>query len=302
MLVRGSWIRFRVAFRSGVIAPLVGVAGSLKSLVRTPEGKTRWVPVGALVFIVVVSLAGVVIGKVQSSSVQPLPKVEKTVAPLVEPTSAASETLVVLRGSDVELNPETKLTKTGQVPFLVTNSPGELAEAYTRAASTMDMSKDSAQGWLNAFEQWHTSFVPEGFERWAWDENAKSKTRTNVLKVWTNFTLQEPVFTTFSTSLLIDRELSVASPGVGSGIAPKWAAEIDSGQGIHLVRTSWVASAFATKNAENNAPLVSGDGTTEMLIVCPGAAGYTEKSCKILSATDSKAEAPSAVLSEWPAK
>lgn len=299
--MRDSWIRLKAGFRGSVIAPLQGLSGPLRGLVKTPDGKTRWVPVGGLAFLALVVLTGTVGGIFQSLT----PKVEQpTNAEPSAPVQAAPTPVneLMLRGDDVALNPSVKLTKEGRIPLAKTTSPGELAEAYTRARLNMDMSKDTAQGWLDAEAQWRTSFVPAGFEDWGWTAERQTANRADVFNAWARFTAQAPQFSGFSAGILIDRELASAPMPTATSQRPTWAANIDSGKGIHLVRSTWVASAFATKNATTTAPLNQGQGTTEMLIVCPGAKGFTETSCKVVFASDTSAEFPTSVLKEWPAR
>lgn len=303
--MRDSWIRFKVAFRAWVIAPLRGLAGPLRNLVSTPEGKTRWIPVGALVFIAAVTVAGIVIGAFQGAGAKDL--AVQPSAPVVEPSQevpaeSRDEQQVVFRGNEVELNPSKKTNKNGRVPFVKTSSPGEFAEAYTRFGLTMDLSKDTGQEWLDAEAQWRTKFVPVGFEDWAWTQEVQTRNRSSVFNVWARFAAQEAQFSGFSTGISIDRELADAqAPNSGSSQA-LWAAHIDSGAGLHLIRTSWVASVFATKNGSTTAPMQQSSGITEMLIACPGLVGFTEDSCKIVYATDNVREAPSSVLKAWPSR
>lgn len=302
--MRDSWIRLKVAFRSGVIAPIRGLAGPLKSLVVTPEGKARWIPVGALVFIFAVTTTGIVISLVQGFNTNEIDA--QPSAPVVEssqsPKAPSAENQVVLRGSDVELNPPSKTNKNGQVPFVKTASPGEFAEAYTRTRLTMDMSKDTAQSWLDAEARWRTNFVPTGFEDWAWTQELQTENRAGVFNVWARFVAQEPAFSGFTTGIHIDRELADVQAPITTIPKPSWAAQIDSGEGLHLIRTSWVASAFATKNGSTTAPLLQGSGSTEMLIACPGLEGFKDDSCKIVYATDTLTDAPSSVMKAWPNK
>lgn len=273
----------------------------MQGLVKTPDGKPRWVPIGGLIFLALVVGVGIVGSVIQGlGGPQAAPDKPEPTAPVA--TAAVPSNDAMLRGADVALNPETKLTNEGRVPLLSTTSPGELAEAYTRARLNMNMGADTAQGWLDAEAEWRTGFVPEGFEDWAWTGERQTTNRADVFNVWARFTAQEPLFSGYSTGIAIDRELADAATPSPTSPKPTWTAEIDSSQGVHLVRSNWVASAFATKNASTTAPLNQGQGSTEMIIVCPGAKGYTESSCRVLFAADTPTQFPTRVLKAWPTR
>lgn len=296
-MVRDFWIRCRAGFRQAV--------SPLKGLVVDADGQTRWVPLVGIVVVVSLAVVGLVVGVVQGVGIV---QKDSTSAPSVEPTQEVSAPAPVkpsrdsevLKGIDVSLNPPHEVTKTGRVAVRETKSPGDFAESYTRSSLTMDMSKDSAPGWIEGDTQWRTSFVPKGFEKWVWDEPRKMQVRTDVLNAWAQVGHLAPQMSGYTTGVFIDRELANLPKSSVQASDLGWAKTIDSSKGVHLVRVGWVASAFPTKGEDTNRPLQQANGTTELLVVCPGVDGYMEASCRVAYASDDPNAYISNSLKAWP--
>ena len=172
--MRDFWIRFKAGFRGSVIAPLRGFSAPLQGLVITPDGKPRWVPIGGLVFLGWSLVSGLSAASSRLWAVsRPLPRSRNRPHRWQRPQPPATRPYCAGRCC---VEPRRETHPEGRIPFLSTTSPGELAEAYTRARLNMNMGADTAQGWLDAEAEWRTGFVPAGFEDWAWTANDRPPT------------------------------------------------------------------------------------------------------------------------------
>lgn len=299
--MRPAWIRFISFLRAHVLAPLQGLKKPLRDLVQTSDGKVRWGPVGGLAFAAVLVLGGMVLGVLQAV----LPNTEQ---PAVSVTSSTPEPVTeapadspgFFKGAEVPLNPSMDLTKQGRVPLVNTTNPGVFAESYTRFYLTSDSSRDTAQGWLDAHQKWFTQIIPSGFEALVRDAATKKADEVKLRSDWSSYSTVEPVMAGFTTGIYINHELAKAPTLSGYAQQPLWTSSITGSDGIHLVRTEWIASMTPTRNAQAHS-VRNGAGQMELLILCPGAKGFTEEGCRVLDAATSAEKFFSFSLREWPA-
>lgn len=276
-----------------------------RAVIYTDEGRYRWPLFIAASFILVLAIAGMLIGALYNPAPKSDPAPEATAAsPSKSTKDAAGESkgAGVTPGDKVLLNPETKLTREGRIPIVETADPGDFAEAYTRAAQTMSVAQDDPGGWTDALAQWHTSFVPGGFEKYAWNDRRKTDARVEAEKVWTNTVQFEPEVKTFTTGVFIDEEIAdkLKPTEISYYKIYPWVNDLrKDDQFVHVIHTQWTGTSTPTKSVEENKPRTT-DGEMEMVVVCPGYPGYTEKSCKIVRSETDQGNFLTATLLEYP--
>lgn len=298
--MRPAWIQFISFLRAHVLTPLQGLKKPLRDLVQTSDGKVRWGPVCGLALVAVLVLGGMLLGVLQSvlprASNEPVSAAPAAGAP---ETQAPQESEVFFKGAEVVLNPSMELTKQGRVPLVNTTNPGVFAEAYTRFYLTSDSSRDNAQDWLDAHQEWFTQIIPSGFDSLVRDAAAKEADEIKLRSDWSSYSTVKPVMAGFTTGVHINHELAKAPTPSSYAQPPLWTSSITGSDGIHLVRTEWIASMTPTRNAQAHS-VRNGSGQMELLILCPGAEGFTEEGCRVLDAATSAEKFFSLHLREWP--
>lgn len=259
---------------------------TIRSIFITKTDTVRWRAVVPLVMVLVMLGAGII------ASLMPRP--ESTTDEISSqgessstrtPSSSTSNEEMVLNLDSMER------TKEGLVPLKTSSNPAVVAEAYVRFMTTVDTSKGSADSFYKESQAWRTPVLPDlGSLRT--EKKTEAGERADTLATWHELG-PDTQSAGYTTAVFLDSEIATGNPSSRS-----WVAKLKGAGNVHLVEVKFVR----TISQPDTQALSQVEGRAEVVIICPGAAGFSDTSCKVMAETQSPRNFPAVTLDGWPVK
>lgn len=162
-----------------------------------------------------------------------------------------------------------------------TSDPIEFAGAFAMAVYSFDSTAASADEYFENLWQWYTPYVNPARPKWNRDALSQSQSEELQRPVYEMLKSRSMINDVVVDTAYIDEEIA----GLGASQLPfPVGASVPGGKGSHLVVVALDIQAYSTEKQapQDKMPIVPAreQKIVQMVVLCPGFAGYTGSYCK----------------------